>query len=105
MRVTVVWSPSGRHVAELELDIPAGTRVAQALELAKNAHPWMEFPADGAALGVWNQPAEGTTQLIENDRIEIYRPLAVDPKEARRLRFGKHKSAVAGLFAKRHPSS
>jgi hypothetical protein len=28
--------------------------------------------------------------LRDRDRVEIYRPLAVDPKEARRLRYKRH---------------
>jgi putative ubiquitin-RnfH superfamily antitoxin RatB of RatAB toxin-antitoxin module len=34
--------------------------------------------------------------LREGDRIELYRPLAVDPKEARRLRYKKQRGTKSG---------
>jgi len=37
--------------------------------------------------------------------VEIWRPLRVDPKLARRERFGRQGARSAGLFAKRRPGS
>jgi putative ubiquitin-RnfH superfamily antitoxin RatB of RatAB toxin-antitoxin module len=39
--------------------------------------------------------------LRDQDRIEVYRPLLVDPKVARRERFVKQGARGAGLFAKK----
>lgn len=36
------------------------------------------------ALGVWGKLVEPSNIVQEGDRIEIYRPLPVDPREARR---------------------
>jgi hypothetical protein len=38
------------------------------------------------ALGVFGQPIDGRRELREGDRVEIYRPLQADPREARRRR-------------------
>ena len=46
-----------------------------------------EFPELAArtlALGVYGQLVEGSHRLAPGDRVEIYRPLRVDPREARR---------------------
>ena len=42
---------------------------------------------DGLRVGIWCRPCEPATPLRESDRVEIYRALTVDPKEARRLRY------------------
>jgi hypothetical protein len=39
--------------------------------------------------------------LQTGDRLELYRPLLVDPKRARRERFARQGSRSAGLFARR----
>ena len=43
------------------------------------------------AVGIWGRVAGLETELAEGDRVEIYRPLAMDPKEARRLRARRRK--------------
>lgn len=42
----------------------------------------------GAALqvGVFGQPRTLADRLFDGDRVEVYRPLAIDPKAARRIR-------------------
>jgi hypothetical protein len=42
-----------------------------------------------------------THALQEGDRLEVLRPLRVDPKVARRERFQRQGAKTAGLFAKR----
>jgi putative ubiquitin-RnfH superfamily antitoxin RatB of RatAB toxin-antitoxin module len=39
--------------------------------------------------------------LRDLDRIELYRPLKVDPKVARRERFQRQGARAAGLFARK----
>jgi uncharacterized protein len=45
-------------------------------------------------VGVWNHAREADSALRDGDRVEIYRPLTVDPKEARRLRYKRHRDAA-----------
>ncbi|MCZ8251237.1 MAG: RnfH family protein [Hylemonella sp.] len=99
MQITLAFAPSARHVDELVLELPAGTTVRQALV----ASGWIErYPETATApLGVWGRKAGPEQLLRAGDRVEIYRPLRVDPKVARRERFAKQGAGTAGLFAKR----
>jgi putative ubiquitin-RnfH superfamily antitoxin RatB of RatAB toxin-antitoxin module len=62
----------------LALSVPRGTTADEALTLAG----WP--PA--AFLGVFSRRVQGDYILADGDRLEVYRPLTLDPKEARRRR-------------------
>jgi putative ubiquitin-RnfH superfamily antitoxin RatB of RatAB toxin-antitoxin module len=47
---------------------------------------------DGLAVGVWGKLRALDETLRDRDRVEIYRPLLVDPKEARRQRYQSHRA-------------
>lgn len=53
---------------------------------------------DSAALAyaVFGRRATGTTVLAEGDRVELLRPLTVDPKEARHRRVAVKRARGAG---------
>jgi putative ubiquitin-RnfH superfamily antitoxin RatB of RatAB toxin-antitoxin module len=55
----------------------------------------------GAAVAIWGRRAGLDEVLRYRDRVEIHRPLKVDPKLARRERFRKQGARAAGLFAKK----
>ena len=105
IRVTVVFSPRARVVQEVEVRLPAGATVAQAVA----ASGWTEQvgkTAEGAPLlGVWGAKASPAQVLRDHDRVEIHRPLTVDPKVARRARFVRQGARTAGLFARTRPGS
>ena len=46
------------------------------------SHP--DHVLEDLALGIWGREAERDQVIKNGDRIEIYRPLEIDPKEARR---------------------
>ncbi len=104
LKITVVYSglPREVHVHLLELS-PAST--AKDALLACQA--FENFPSNVSTdegqwtLGVWGRPITHDYVLRDEDRLEIYRPLKVDPKVARRERFQKQGSRAAGLFASR----
>ena len=50
-----------------------------------------ELDLNAAPLGIFGKRAKDDVLLRDRDRIEIYRPLLIDPKEARRKRVGKTK--------------
>lgn len=66
------------------LTLPAGATVRDALAAAN---------MKGAAVGIFGRRVELETELADGDRVEIYRPLAMDPKEARRRRARSKKPA------------
>jgi putative ubiquitin-RnfH superfamily antitoxin RatB of RatAB toxin-antitoxin module len=43
------------------------------------------------AVGIWGRTVALDAPLAEGDRVEIYRPLRMDPKEARRRRAQRRK--------------
>ncbi len=55
--------------------------------------------------GIWGRKVAAEQVLRDGDRVEVYRPLRVDPKVARRERFRTQGARSAGLFAKRPPGA
>ncbi|WP_027017210.1 RnfH family protein [Comamonas composti] len=98
LQVTLARSPGPGQVEELQLQLPAGATLGDALQAAGWSH-------EGQAVGVWGRVGEPGQLLQPGDRVEIYRPLTVDPKEARRTRFARQGARTSGLFAKRRPNS
>lgn len=94
--IEVAYSPAPRQVDRVALTLPAGSTVAQALQasglLARHGLPL----DDTLSVGVWMKARTLETVLRPNDRVEIWRPLTVDPKEARRQRYRKQKVDKAG---------
>lgn len=101
VRVTLVYSPAARQVRELDLTLPAGSTVAQALAASGLARTFPEISCEPLQLGVWGRKAQADQVLLDKDRVEIYRALKVDPKVARRERFAKQGAKKAGLFKQR----
>lgn len=83
--VELAWSPGPGRVERLALWLPAGCTAAQALARGRAAAPG-RLPEAPAAVGVWGRACAPDTVLQDGDRLELYRPLSVDPKEARRRR-------------------
>jgi putative ubiquitin-RnfH superfamily antitoxin RatB of RatAB toxin-antitoxin module len=101
LRVTLVWSPAPRQVVQDTLELPQGATVATALARSGWKDRFGLDAMPGLAFGIWNLPAHLQTPLRDLDRVEIYRPLTVDPKMARRQRFNKQGTKAAGLFARK----
>lgn len=102
MRIELLWSPAPREVLSLALDLPAGSRVLDAVAASgwPAQHPELT-PLPG--VGIWGRKVVPEQVLREGDRVEIYRPLRVDPKVARRERFARQGARSAGLFTRRRP--
>jgi putative ubiquitin-RnfH superfamily antitoxin RatB of RatAB toxin-antitoxin module len=85
VHVTVVYCPPGEvWMREVALD-PGATL----LDAVRASGVLQAFPALGEGvpdLGVFNRPRAPQDAVQDGDRIEIYRPLTIDPKEARRIR-------------------
>ena len=87
--VTVVYSPAVREVKEVNLVLPAPCSVLQALQESGLLACYPEIDNLHTVVGVWGRKAPLDQLLRDQDRVEIYRPLRVDPKVARRERFRK----------------
>lgn len=103
IQVTVVYSPAPRQVHEWAVVLPEGADVRQAVAASGLAEAQPQLDLASAEVGVWYRKAEWSQLLRDRDRVEVYRPLKVDPKLARRERFRKQGARAAGLFSKRRP--
>lgn len=83
--VEVVFAePSRRWLRRVTL--PAGSTVAQAIEASGIVQEISGLVVDPARLGIFSRKVTPDHVVGEGDRVEIYRPLTLDPKEARRRR-------------------
>jgi putative ubiquitin-RnfH superfamily antitoxin RatB of RatAB toxin-antitoxin module len=105
IRVTLVFSPSAREVREVVLALEPGTTVTQALQSSGLLEQFPQMTKDDLTLGVWGRKVAPHQVLQDLDRVEIYRPLKVDPKVARRTRFLEQGARSAGLFARKRPGA
>lgn len=93
--VTVAYSPAAGQVDTVALRLPSGATVADALHASGLLERHGLTAGPDLVLGVWGRRQPPDTPLREADRVEIYRGLQVDPKEARRLRYrGQRKPAA-----------
>lgn len=101
LRVSVVYSPGERRVEARELLLENGATLGQALLASGLLAAYPEIDTVRTQLGVWGRKAALGQILQDRDRVEIYRPLRVDPRVARRERFRKQGARSTGLFAAR----
>jgi len=92
VHVEVSYCPGPGMAEVVALDLPVGAVLSDAV-LASGLLQRHGLALDGLRLGIWCKPREPGTLLRERDRVEIYRPLTVDPKEARRLRYKRARAA------------
>lgn len=87
IRVSVVYAEPQRQIVR-EIDLDAGATVADAIQASGvlGALPLGFVPA---GLGIFGRNVARDARLRDGDRVEIYRPLQIDPKEARRRRAKK----------------
>ncbi len=100
MQVTVCWSPGPRRTWERALTVAEGATALEALRASGLYEAFPELAGQALALSVWGRAAGPSQALRERDRVEVLRPLKVDPKVARRERFRKQGARAAGLFSK-----
>jgi len=87
IRVEVAYAEPQRQFLRA-LELPTGSTVAEAIAASGIAN---EFGVDTQTLdtGIWSRRVAAETVLREGDRVELYRPLRIDPMQARRLRAAK----------------
>jgi putative ubiquitin-RnfH superfamily antitoxin RatB of RatAB toxin-antitoxin module len=83
----------------LEIVAADGTTISEAIEISQIQNEFPELDFQDCKVGIFGQQKTLDQSLINGDRVEIYRELLVDPKQARlnraaaskrqRLRSGK----------------
>ena len=85
MHIEVVYAlPDIQHRLHLELE--AGARVRDALQAVERIPPFSELDLENQTVGIFGRIVGQDEVLGPEDRVEVYRPLVLDPKEARRRR-------------------
>jgi putative ubiquitin-RnfH superfamily antitoxin RatB of RatAB toxin-antitoxin module len=91
--IEVVYAEPQRALTkQYHLDAPA--TIADALRRAAADPDFQGIDVAHSAVGVFGKPAAADQELKPGDRIEIYRPLAADPKIARRDRARQQRRAA-----------
>lgn len=85
VRVQVVYARAERQVL-LSVEAPADATVERVIRDSGILAQFPEIDLTQQAVGVYGVRASLNDVVRDGDRIEIYRPLQVDPKEARRRR-------------------
>ncbi len=81
------------------LEVPVGTTAYEAVLLSKIADEFASIDPGNDPMGIFSSLLDGKTRAVPReyvlqvrDRVEIYRPLLIDPKQARLKRAEKVKS-------------
>lgn len=83
--VEVVYACPGEQCV-VALRVAQGTTAAQAVRFSGLLERYPETDFAAAQIGIHGRVVHGATVLSDGDRIEIYRPLIAEPKQARRRR-------------------
>jgi len=85
IRVEVAYALPGEQVL-VALELPGGATVGDAIKASGLAQRFPGIDPGRCAAGIFGQVTNPGTVLQEGDRVELYRPLVAEPKEARRRR-------------------
>lgn len=104
MQILCIFSPAARRVVQVNLMLPQGSLVKDALAQLHRSPEWgghSAFAGHFVKQGIWGRMVSLSHSLKDGDRLEIYRSLQVDPKLARKQRFKRQGKGRTGLFARR----
>ncbi len=96
LEIEVVYALPKRQSVKT-LTVQAGTTVRQAIQVSGIEDDFPQIDLSRDSVGIFSQKVELDHVLNDGDRVEIYRPLRVSPKEARRLRAEKKRAARSGV--------
>ena len=83
IKVEVVFATAKRQ-SLLELEVAAGSTVAEVIARSGIAERFRGERIDDLAVGIWGRVVDREQRVRPGDRVEVYRPLAIDPRQARR---------------------
>ncbi len=85
MMVTVCYATPNQQV-EISVEVEAHANVALAIRRSGILTQFTDILFPDIIVGIYSKKVALDTALQPGDRIEIYRPLTIDPKAARLLR-------------------
>ena len=89
LRVAVACSPRAGAAFEIDVELPAPASAWDAVRASGVLDRWPELAAGEPSVGIWGRATSAAAVVHDGDRVELYRPLAADPQEARRRRAAK----------------
>lgn len=95
LHVEVVYAPSARQVEVTPVVLSAGATVLHALRSSGLLQRHPEIDLAQYRVGIWGRLRALGDTVRDHDRVEVYRGLTVDPKEARRTRYKAQRGARA----------
>ena len=101
LSITVAYSSAARQLDVVELKLAQGATAALAIKRSGLLNKHTDIDLTVQKIGVWGQLCEPDQVLRDLDRVEIYRPLLVDPKEARRLRYKRDRVTPTATSSRR----
>jgi putative ubiquitin-RnfH superfamily antitoxin RatB of RatAB toxin-antitoxin module len=94
LRVAVACSPRAGEAFEVDVELPAPATAWDAVCASGVLDRWPELASGEPSVGIWGRVTGAATGLRDGDRVELYRPLAADPQEARRRRVARARRAA-----------
>lgn len=88
MKIEVAYAKPGEQLL-LALDVHEGVTAEDVIRRSGILERFPEIDLEQAKIGIFSKPCKLDYLLKPGDRLEIYRPLIADPKEARRNRAAK----------------
>lgn len=85
IEIEVAYATPARQLL-LKIRVPEGCTLEDAINRSGIREEFPDMVVDESAVGIFGRKAKPGKELQEGDRVEIYRPLIADPKEARRRR-------------------
>jgi putative ubiquitin-RnfH superfamily antitoxin RatB of RatAB toxin-antitoxin module len=89
--VSVVYALPDRQ-AIVSVELPAGASVADAVERSGLARRYKEIGERPLTCAIYGRAVKPEFVVREGDRVEILRPLLIDPKESRRQAASRERS-------------
>lgn len=83
IQVEVAYACPERQLI-LQVEVPPGTTAIEAARLSGIEEQFPEIDLGSHRLGIFGKLCKNERPLNAGDRVEIYRPLLVDPRAARR---------------------
>jgi putative ubiquitin-RnfH superfamily antitoxin RatB of RatAB toxin-antitoxin module len=90
MKVEIAYTRHANEQTLLSVQVRPNSTVRQAIDQANLLELYPEMDLTTQPVGIFSRKVSLDTPLQPGDRVEIYRPLHMDPKEARRLRAMKN---------------
>ena len=86
LRIALFYEPERGDAVMKEIELPTGATVAQALQVSGLLDAYPELATPDIRPGIDGRRVTAQQAVSDGDRIDLCRPLQIDPMSARRLR-------------------